>query len=65
MSDNFFEELDKGFGDMFGPITDPEERISGPDSAEFIERLRNTFLALGVLSINLSDGLEAEHNELL
>lgn len=28
MSDNFFEELDKGFGDIFGPITDPVIRLN-------------------------------------
>ncbi len=37
------------------------KQVSGPDSAEFIRRLRNTFLSLGILVIRLYEGLEAEH----
>ena len=37
------------------------ERIEAWDSTEFLERLRNTFLSLGLLVIRLSEGLEAEH----
>ncbi len=53
MSDNFFEELDRGFEDIFGPITDPVIRLNV---------LRSMIMGIENNLENL-EGLEAEEGE--